>query len=287
MPNDNYAKQGYLLEDFRLFHLKGAAGIKTEYHYHEFCKLLLLVSGSGGYRIEGQRYALQPGDIVLVGSGCVHRPEFDPDSPYERIIIYISPDFLRRCSTADCDLSDCFSGGHGHVLRPEPGSRRLLTLAETLEEELSGNEYGHVILSTGTLLRLLVELGRTLRQGSVLGPGPIHPGNDRIARILQYIDDHLTEDLSVDQIAEQFYLSKFHMMRLFRSGTGTSVGTYILHRRLMLARDLIAGGMSATESCFRSGFGSYSSFTRAYGKYFGTTPTGRRYGAALPEDGYE
>ena len=84
--SENYTKQGYLLEDFRLFHLKSAAGVQTEYRYHEFYKLLMLVSGSGGYWIDGQRYALQPGDIVLVDSHCVHRPEFEPELPYERII---------------------------------------------------------------------------------------------------------------------------------------------------------------------------------------------------------
>ena len=103
MSNENYEKKGYLLEDFRLFHLQGAQGVKAEYHYHEFCKLLLLVSGTGGYSVEGRRYALQPGDIVLVGSRAVHRPEFDPNAPYERIIVYIDPEFLLRHSSPDCN----------------------------------------------------------------------------------------------------------------------------------------------------------------------------------------
>ena len=287
MSNEKYTKQGYLLEDFRLFHLRGAAGVRTEYHYHEFCKLLLLVSGSGGYWIEGQRYALQPGDAVLVGSGCVHRPEFDDGSPYERIIIYISPEFLRRSSSSDCDLTDCFSGRHSHVLRPAPGSRRLIALAQELEAELSGDAYGRVIVSSSLLLRLLVQISRDLRQGDALRPGPTRPKDDRAARIIRYIDEHLTEELSVDAVAERFYLSKFHMMRLFRAGTGISINAYITQRRLMLARDLVAGGMSATESCFRAGFGSYSAFTRAYGKFFGTTPTGRRSAAALPPEEVE
>ena len=117
MENGNYEKKGYLLEDFRLFHLRGAQGVKAEFHYHEFCKLLLLVSGTGGYTVEGQRYALRPGDIVLVGSRAVHRPEFDPNAPYERIIVYIDPEFLRQNSTEDCDLLEIFSGKAGHVLR--------------------------------------------------------------------------------------------------------------------------------------------------------------------------
>ena len=85
----NYEKRGYLLDDFRLFHLKDKNGTNIDYHYHEFCKLLLLRSGYGGYTVDGQRYDLKTGDAVLIGSQCVHRPEFEPGVLYERIIIYI------------------------------------------------------------------------------------------------------------------------------------------------------------------------------------------------------
>ena len=87
-----YEKRGYLLENFRLFHLNSPGGANVEYHYHEFCKLLLLISGRGGYMVDGQRYLLQPGDVVLIGSRSVHRPELAQDSPYERIsVVTISP----------------------------------------------------------------------------------------------------------------------------------------------------------------------------------------------------
>lgn len=281
MFNENYEKQGYLMEDFRLFHLKSAAGVQTEYHYHEFCKLVLLVSGSGSYWIAGQRYALQPGDIILVGSHCVHRPEFEAGAPYERVIVYISPDFLRRRSTEDCDLLESFSGSP--VLRSEKSRLKLFQLAQQLEGELSGTEKGREILSSGLLLRLLVEILREQSRCVAPEPAGLTATDSRVRAIMAYIDAHLEEDLPVEAIAERFYLSKYHMMRLFRAGTGSSIGGYITHQRLMRARELIASGLPATESCFRAGFGSYSSFTRTYGKYFGVTPTGRPYAAQMRE----
>ena len=271
-----YESRGYLLDDFRLFHLEDAQGTKTEYHYHEFCKLLLLCSGSGVYMVDGQRYSLVAGDIVLIGSHCIHRPEFEPGNPYERIIIYISPEFLRLHSTPDCDLESCFSGAAGHVLRPREGKReRIFTMAEQLEKELAGDKFGRIVLSRGLLLQLLVRICRESRSTAANRPGPVLPGNERILDILRYIDAHLTEDLTIDFLSELFYISKYHMMRLFRQETGRSIHSYLSERRLLHARDLIDQGMNATESCFRSGFGSYSSFTRAYSKRFGTTPTGR------------
>ena len=59
---------------------------------------------------------LETGDIVLIGSHCVHRPEFEHGLLYERVIIYISPEFLQQQSTPDCPLKEIFSGENGHVL---------------------------------------------------------------------------------------------------------------------------------------------------------------------------
>lgn len=271
-----YENRGYLLDDYRLFHLSEPQKGKIEYHYHEFCKLLLLRSGSGGYWVEGQRYSLQPGDLVLIGSHCVHKPDFEADAPYERIILYISPEFLRRQSAPDCDLEAVFSGNRGHILRPEEETRRKLAqLVSRLERGLSEDGYGRVILCNGMLLRLLVEIGREQECHTAVQPGPLTPQSKRILEILRHIEAHLAEDIGIDALAQRFYISKYHMMRLFRQETGQSIHDYVTDRRLLRARELMAQGISATESCYLSGFRTYSSFTRAYGRKFGTTPTGR------------
>ena len=273
----NYKKRGYLLENFRLFHLRSDQGTQVDYHYHEFCKLLFLISGSGGYSIDGQRYLLQSGDIILLGSRSIHRPELNSGSPYERIIIYISPEYLQSQSTADCNLTELFSGEKGPVLRlPESPRRRLFQLAASLERDLeSSDPFGREILCSIGLLRLLVELGRQSRQQKTFGPSPVMPQNERIREILQYIDANLTEEIDIGELAQRFYISKYHMMRLFRRETGTTIHLYITQKRLILARSLMDSGMRSTEACYRCGFHSYSSFTRAYSKHFGTTPTGR------------
>nr|MBQ8245265.1 AraC family transcriptional regulator [Oscillospiraceae bacterium] len=284
----NYKKRGYLLENFRLFHLRSAQGTQVDYHYHEFCKILLLISGSGGYYIDGQRYLLQSGDIVLLGSRSIHRPELDTNAPYERIIIYISPEYLQRSSAAGCDLLSIFSGEKGHVLRlKDAQQRRLFRLAASLEQELQQEAFGREILSNAELLRLLVEIGRAMQQKEAFGPSPVMPRSERIREIIRHIDAHLTEDLDIGQLAQTFFISKYHMMRLFRQETGTTIHLYVTQKRLMLAREYIDSGMRATEACYRCGFRSYSSFTRACAKHFGTTPTGRSDGLFAREEELE
>lgn len=285
---EDYRKQGYLLENFRLFHLSSPGGARTEFHYHSFCKVLFLLKGAGHYTIDGIRYTLQPGDVLLIRDGSIHRPELEGDTPYERVIFYISPAFLTQASSAGCDLMEVFSGEQGHVLRPGEKDRlRLQALVGQLERELGEEAFGREIFSTTGLLRLLVELERCRRRGAALPQGLDEPTDQRVKQILRYIDSHLGEELDAETIAREVFLSKFHMMRLFRQETGTTIHRYITQRRLKLARELIHGGMKATEACYQSGFHSYSSFTRAAEKHLGTTPTGRPSPTALDAEPME
>ena len=281
-----YEKRGYLLENFRLFHLHTPQGTKVDYHYHDFYKILFFRSGAGDYVVEGQRYRLQPGDIVLIASRCVHRPEMEEGIPYERVILYIDPSYLQQSSTEGCQLADIFQGGAVLRLR-ENDQKRIDSLVTSLEKEMSGQEYGRDVLSSAWLLRLLVEIGRCGRQQDAENPRPVMSDHPRVRQWLQYMDQHLAEDLDVDTLAETFYTSKYHMMRLFHKETGFTVHSYLSHRRLLYARELMNDGMRATEACYRCGFRSYSSFTRSYAKYFGTTPTGRLGDAGKDEAGYE
>lgn len=280
-----YEKRGYLSEEFRLFHLKDDRGATVGFHYHEFYKLVFLLSGSGSYNVEGRHYQLVSGDIVLVGSRCVHKPFFEPGIIYERVILYISPELLHEGSTAESDLEKLFSGEKGHVLRSGDAFRRkMLSLTAQLETEMASREPGADILSRCILFEMLVRIGREMSVGIASLPGPSVPKDEKISEMLRYIDNNLAEDLSIDELASRFYISKYHMMRRFREETGSSIHTYLSDKRLLLARDLINEGVSATDACFRSGFRSYSAFSRAYGKLFGVTPTGRVTMQPLPDD---
>ena len=285
-----YKKRGYLLEDFRLFHQRGQGVyvVDVDYHYHEFCKLLLLSSVSGSYVVDSQRYQLESGDVVLVDCNSVHKPEIDPDCDYERTIIYIDPNFLKAASTEDGDLLSIFQGENGHVLRLSKHQyQTVVEIANALEKELSRSDYGREIMGKALLMKLLVTLCRYQKQEAAFYPAPMQPKNDRILEVLRYLDDHLCEDLEIEDLADRFFVSKYHLMRLFHKETGSTIHSYLIQRRLLLARELIKKGLSATDACYRSGFRSYSSFTRAYSKNFGTTPTGRKDPAIALSPSYE
>ena len=284
-----YKKRGYLLENFRLFHQRGfGSNVDVDYHYHAFCKFLLFKSGAGCYMIDGLRYELQPGDVVLVDCNKVHKPEIQPDCDYERTILYLDPNFLVRESTGGCDLKALFAKEQGHILRLSAGQYQAVSaICEALEAELAQNGHGREILSKALVLQLMATLCRYQQKGELEFAQPAQPKNDRILDVLRYLDEHLCEELEVEQVAEHFFISKYQLMRLFNKETGTTIHAYLIQRRLLVARELIKEGLSATDACFKAGFRSYSSFTRAYSKYFGSTPTGRKDPSIAMSSTYE
>lgn len=115
-----HLKTGYLNSDFKFFHLKDNTRRDFSFHYHDFNKILLFLQGDVTYTIEGKSYELQPYDLVLVRAGEIHRPVIHSESTYERIILYLSPEFIAQYGGESDDLEKCFTlaaDASAHVLR--------------------------------------------------------------------------------------------------------------------------------------------------------------------------
>ena len=280
-----YEKRGYLHQNFRIFHPKDNQQREFSYHYHDFYKILILLQGDVSYCIEGKSYELAPLDIVLVNAGEVHRPIVQSSSTYERIILYVSPEFLRSCTDGQDSLELCFSKARqekSSVLRlPSMKSSRLYQVLEELEAAVNAPDYADALYQNVLFLEFMVHLNRAAVH-STLHFMPTPEANDKILAILSYINEHLTENLSIDSLSEKFYTSKYYLMHSFKKETGYTIRNYLTLKRLRYARELIQGGTPATQACFECGFHNYSTFSRAYKKNFGEAPTGIRRTKDLP-----
>ena len=96
--------------------------------------------------------------------------------------------------------------------------------------------------------------------------------NEKIAGALSYINENLTKELNIDELAAMSYMSRYHFMRLFKSQTGCTVHNYIRQKRLVLAARLIREGMGAASAAAECGFSDYSAFHRAFSDTFGVSP---------------
>ena len=271
-----YEKKGYLNQDFRIFHLVDESQREFSYHYHDFYKLVIFIRGDVTYCIEGKSYELAPYDMVLVNAGEVHRPIVHSLRPYERIIIYISPQFLQSYRQADYDLGLCFEKvrkEQSNVLRmPSMKNSKLYQVCRELESSFKDTDYASGLYQNILFLEFMIQLNRAAVHDA-LDFTETAAANDKILNILSYINEHLTEDVSIDLLAEHFFISKYYLMHSFTEETGYTIGNYLSAKRLRYAKELISGGMPVTQACFECGFKNYSTFSRAYKKNFKVPPT--------------
>ena len=191
-----YEERGYLKEPFRLFHLADGRGEYIEYHYHAFHKIIILLAGKAGYAVEGERYELSPGDFVLVGRGSIHRPVVAAGDYYERMILYIAPEYLRSLTAGDCDPSECFRRAQEtfqYVYRDENGSR-VRPLFQALAETIRQGGYGAALLAQAQFTELMVEVNRVVRGGHRVGAAG---GDSKVISLLQYLNLHVPHDAAV------------------------------------------------------------------------------------------
>lgn len=272
----SYKKKGYLDSGFRLFHLTDTKKQDFEYHYHEFDKIIILIRGKVDYMIEGKTYGLNPYDIILIHHNCIHKPSIQDTIPYERIIVYLSPGFLTSYNTPDYDLSSCFqkaADNQSNVLRIHNLKKNILfQTIQNLEYACSHSGFANDLYSQVLFLEFMIQLNRAALDHRVEYLST-STSNEKILDILNYINQHLDSDLSIGELSSRFYISRYHLMHLFKEETGYTIGNYINGKRLLLARELLGKELPVTEICYLCGFKDYSTFSRAYKNFFQETPS--------------
>lgn len=273
--NDMYKKTGYLESEYKIFYLIDTKKKEIEYHYHDFYKILIFLNGNVSYNIEGRVYNLQKGDVVLVNAGDIHKPIIYDDVPYERIIVYVSAEFFRTYNIEKEDLFYCFNETkkqQSNLIRvPDYKTSRLAAVAHELTTDYKSNEFGALLYQRIKFIEFLIVLNRMILNKNA-DYGSAMTANPTVLKIMQFINENIINDLSVDRIAETMYLNRSYIMHLFKAETGYTIGNYISEKRLFIARQYIMEGIPITEACYKSGFKNYTTFYHAYKKKYQLAP---------------
>lgn len=271
-------KKGYLEEDFKIFHIRDKKNIEFEYHHHDFNKIVILVEGNLTYHVEGRTYKLKPWDILFVNKDEIHKPVIDPTKYYERIVIWLKPNFSDKYSIDNnTDLLTCFNisiNNKHNLLRLTNNSlNNLKNLLQQLLNSLNDNKFGNNLLKTSIFLQFIIFINRmTIENAGDISNQDI-TFDTTIQNVIDYINNNLQEDLNIDNIASTFFISKYYLMRKFKNETGSTIHNYILQKRLIMAKGLILQGYPLGDISTLCGFNDYSSFVRSFKKVYLVPPS--------------
>ena len=150
---------------------------------------------------------------------------------------------------------------------------RLKDLLPEIEQTLQNKHFGDTVLRNALFTQFMIYINRIFLRTSSSPDKKTYSSDTQVEQLLKYINRNLSENLSIDQLANRFFFSKYHMMRKFKNETGYTIHNYITSKRLLMARSLISQGMPVMKAAQASGFHDYTTFVRAYKKQFGKAPS--------------
>lgn len=237
-------------------------------HCHNFYEAYYFLEGNVEYQVEGHSYVPTPHSLLLLSPHTFHGVKIVDSQPYKRFSLHFHPHILtveRRSF-----LLSSFEKQPEQISYFENlEDYGLTTYFEAIKDCAEQNEKIREQMLPISIEALLSRIIQICDRKSSLADAQ---SPDTISQIIWYLNCHLQEEITLDQLSEHFFISKHHLNKVFRKATGTTVFDYLLRKRIITAQQLLANGASAQEAGLKSGFSDYSAFYRAYTRILGHSP---------------
>lgn len=237
-------------------------------HYHNYYEIYFLEDGERYQRIQDELYLLKPGEMMLFSPYVMHFSYGAENVPFKRIILY-----FHRDEVQPPELLEALNKGNGRYC---PGHRDRQTIHRILgnllweqeHKEEFGEECQRMLLNL-----LLYNLVRQQRTQAEQEPEE----RSRMGEVIHYIHKHYAEDLNLENLARQFYISPYYLCREFKAYTNSTVVQYVNVTRIMNAqRKFMETDLNITEISKETGFSNLTHFNRVFKSVTGMTPSGYR-----------
>ncbi|QAA34479.1 AraC family transcriptional regulator [Clostridium manihotivorum] len=243
-------------------------------HIHDCYEIYYSISGGKQFLINNKFYDISAGDLFVINQYESHYLCKTEQIKLERIVISVHPEFVKSLSSDKTDLDYCFS------CRPK-GFNHKITLTKEQQQRFmyyvskitSVEAYGSDIIEKSSFMELLVMLNSIYQaQAAYKIKDTSYKYNELVEDILTYINSNICNEITIDSLSKQFFISNSYLCRIFKSTTGTTINKYITARRISIAKSLLASGSSVSDVCDKCGFNDYSNFLKSFTKTVGISP---------------
>ncbi|MCR5537551.1 MAG: AraC family transcriptional regulator [Succinivibrio sp.] len=231
-------------------------------HFHAFYEIYYLESGIRTFVINDKEYAIRPQTLVLLPPYTMHYSFGGPADPFCRVVVYFDPQLLPG------PLTPALSDTQGVFTFTSAATRNIISqLIDRIVLELQDDNPLNELSAKSLLYYTAIQIIR-------MGDRQAHlEHDDKIKSVIRHLTDHYMEELSLDKLAEKFFISKFHLCREFKRYTNSTVIEYLNSIRILNAQRLfLESNLNLTAIASEVGFASLSHFERIFHKITGMTP---------------
>lgn len=260
--------------EFELYHRKEDSPAHMDvFHAHDYYEFYIYLSGNIDIAVEEKLYTPKPYDLFIFPPGVMHRWAAKPNvGRYERVFLYIRCDCFESMSTPDFPMLHMVEQARSqHAYSFRPGVQSVSALVGLWDEIICSSglsDPADRLLNRCRVNMLLASICRLITPKTE----EKQTIPTRTRDIITYINEHLTEPLTLDALAEHFFVSKYYLLHAFKDYANLSVHQYIISKRIIYAQNLMREGMPPGAAARACGFNDYAGFYRAFVKQTGFTP---------------
>ena len=261
--------------DFELFYYNDKHITPLKVHSHDYFEFYFFLGGEVSITIANQKHKLKKGDMILLPPGVKHYITIsNPEIAYQRFVFWITTNFANELYQISEDYTYLLSHSldnnnyiyHFDTITFNTIQSKLFLILD----ELHYDHFGKQTKLSLAVKDLILHLNRVVYE--LQNPRILKEKEELFDKIIDHINQHLEEDLSLETLAKLFFVNKYHIAHLFKEKYGIPVHQYIIKKRLALCKDALLNNEEITEIYLLCGFSDYSSFYRAFKKEYGLSP---------------
>ncbi len=240
-------------------------------HTHIYYEIVHLIEGTILYNVEGAEYEINSGDFVITNPNEFHFITFPKETLYYREFFQMDRNLIRIYKPDILDTLDVRNFGKNNKIPKETAEKYGLDEIFRGIQSYCENPVDHTdFMISLYAAQLAIKLGEIFSNEFLVNSHRLK--NERAEEIYQFIEQHFSEKIGIEDIAEGLYLNKAYIGRIFKTYMGISPGMYLGIRRIMYAKNLLVQGDSISEIYEKCGFNDYVTFYRTFKKHVGMTP---------------
>ncbi len=268
-------------QDYTVSFHQNACWKMEKFHFHDTYEVLLCLTDGGEFFVGESAYPIRRGGLLVFNSMDLHRSAGLPgaeQASYDRYVAHFIPEYAAGLSTPQTDLLRCFEhpvGSYaGAAQLNENQTQRLCALFRQAgqAQQAPRQGYGADLRRQIAFAELLLYVNSLYQRVDSQGATAQTDSFRKVQPILAYVQQNYQNRITLDGIAQQFYMSKYYLCHVFKDVTGFGLNEYIINLRILKARELLRQNLSVQQVGEIVGFSNNSHFIRTFKAMVGVSP---------------